>query len=93
MSKAIADRIDFGSILMEATEEDKEKLKTIVENNNFIMPNTKLSIYKNRQGKWKGIYLWMNADKGACRFDTIFCTDWNYNIVEVDNLQIEIQDE
>lgn len=93
MSKSIADRIDFGSILMEATEEDKEKLKTIVENNNFIMPNTKLSIYKNRQGKWKGIYLWMNADKGACRFDTIFCTDWNYNIVEVDNLQIEIQDE
>jgi len=92
-SKAIADRIDVGMILMEVTKEDKEKLAPFIKKNNFTMPNIKLSIYKNRQGRYKGIYLWMNADRSICRFNPIFATDWNYGIVEMENLKIKVEEE
>lgn len=92
MSKAIADRIDWGGILLEVTKEDKEKLAPFCTKNGFAMPNIKLSCYKNRQGRWKGIYLWEIADRSVCRFDPIFATDWNYNIIEMENLKIRVEE-
>lgn len=90
MSKAIADRIDFGSILMDVTQQDQEALQEYVDSNGLVMPNVKLSIYKNRQGRWKGIYLWINADKSTCRYIPIFCTDWYYHPIEMKNTIINI---
>ena len=92
-SKAIADRIDIGMILMEVTKDDKEKLNNFIRQNNFTMPNVKLSIYKNRQGRYKNMYLWMNADRSTCRFNPIFATDWNYNIIEMEDLIIKVKEE
>ena len=92
-SKAIADRIDIGMIMLEVTKEDREKLAAFCQKNNFPMPNVKLSIYKNRQGRHKNMYLWLNADRGNCRFDPIFATDWNYHPIEMDNLKIAVEEE
>ena len=89
-SKAIADRIDFGSILMDVAQQDQEALQEYVDSNGLVMPNVKLSIYKNRQGRWKGIYLWINADKSTCRYNPIFCTDWYYHPIEMKNTIINI---
>ena len=55
-AKAIADKIDWGGILLDVTSEDMEKLEPIIAKG-MPKPNVKLSIYKNRQGRWKGIYL------------------------------------
>lgn len=91
-SKAIADRIDWGGILMDVTSADKEKITPFCQKNNLPIPNVKLSCYKNRQGRWKGIYLWENADRSTCRFNPIFATDWGYNVIQMDNLKIKVQE-
>lgn len=91
-SKAIADRIDLGMILLEVTSADKEKIIPFCQKNNLPIPNIKLSCYKNRQGRWKGIYLWENSERGICRFDPLFATDWNYNVIEMENLKIKVKE-
>lgn len=90
MSKAIADRIDLGAIMMDVTQQDQEMLQPFIDANGLTMPNVKLSIYKNRQGKWKGIYLWILADKAACRYNPIFCTDWHYSPIDLENIKIDV---
>ena len=91
-SKAIADRIDWGGIMLETTKEDKEKVEAFCKKNNLPVPNVKMSIYKNRANKWKGIYLWMSTQTGICRFETLFVTDWACNIIEMPLLNIKVEE-
>lgn len=91
-AKAIADKTDVGMIMLDVTEDDKAALQSIVGDSGFEMPNVKLSIYKNRGGAGKGLYLWMKADKGMCRFETIFVTRWNYELVEIIETKIVVED-
>ena len=91
-SKAIADRIDMGMIMLEVTKDDKEKITPFCNQNNLPIPNVKISCYKNRQGRWKGIYFWVLAERGMCRFDPLFCSDWGYQVLEMENLKIKIAD-
>lgn len=90
-AKAIADKIDFGSIMLQVTKEDEEKIKPIVDQLGFQMPSIKISIYKNRGNKYRGIYLWCNADKSICRIDPIFVTDWNMSLIEIEDLDIQVK--
>lgn len=55
-AKSIADKVDTGMLLLDITDEDKEKLQTIV-NDGMGMPNVKMSIYKNRRGSYNKCYL------------------------------------
>ena len=87
-AKAIADKIDFGAILLPAKEDDIEGLQRILTNNAFDKPDLKMSIYKNRRGRYKGIYLWCKADLGTCRVKPMFATTYNYEIIQIDNLKI-----
>ena len=91
-SKAIADRIDWGGIMLETTREDREKVEAFCKKNNLPIPNVKMSIYKNRANKWKGIYLWMSTQTGICRFETLFVTDWACNIIEMPLLNIKVEE-
>ena len=87
-AKAIADKVDFGSILLPATADDIEGLEKILSNSAFEKPDLKLSIYKNRRGRYKGIYLWCKADLGTCRIRPMFATTYTYEIIQIDNLKI-----
>jgi hypothetical protein len=87
-AKAIADKIDFGSILLRVEDDDIEGLQRILANNAFEKPDLKMSIYKNRRGRYKGIYLWCKADLGTCRIKPMFATTYNYEIIQIDNLKI-----
>ncbi len=89
-AKAIADKADVGMILLDVTDEDKEALEELVTQNGYMMPNVKLSIYKNRRGSYNKCYLWMNADKSTCRFNGLFCTAYNYYPIHIDRGKIEI---
>ena len=91
-SKAIADRIDLGGIMLEVRKEDIEKITPFCKQNGLPIPNVKMSIYKNR-GKWKGIYLWMVTQPGICRYETIFVTDWFFNVIDMPLLKIKIAEE
>jgi len=91
-AKAIADKIDFGSILLSVKDKDIEALGKILTSNTFDKPNLKLSIYKNRRGRYNGIYLWCQADLGTCRVKPMFATDWGYEIIPMDDIKIITED-
>lgn len=88
-SRAIADPIDFGGIMLQVNKKDVESLQEILATGRFDEPNVKLSIYKNRGNEYTAMYLWIKADPGTCRYNGMFCTDWNYKYVPVDDLEIQ----
>ena len=87
-AKAIADKIDFGAIILPVKDKDIEALGRILTSNTFERPNLKISIYKNRRGRYKGIYLWCNADLGTCRIKPMFATTYGYEIIEMNDIKI-----
>ena len=92
-AKSIADKIDAGSIMLELTQKDRESIQDIVAKMKIEMPTIKISVYKNRGGKYKGIYLWCKADRGICRIEPVFVTKWNYELMDIEDLKIYIKDE
>lgn len=92
-AKSLADKIDWGSILLNVTPEDLVKLEPILATGVFKAPNIKLSVYKNRRGRWKGIYLWCAANLGTCRINPMFATDYSFNILPIEDTVIKIEDE
>lgn len=92
-AKAIADKIDVGMILLNVTNDDLVKLNPILDTGRFKIPNLKLSIYKNRRGAYKGVYLWCEADLGTCRVHPLFCTNYNHEIINIEDARIIVDDE
>jgi len=90
-AKAIADKADFGCIMLDVTQADLDSLQTVLGDNGFEAPTVKMSIYKNRGGPYKGIYLWMRADKGTSRFETIFATKWNFELLPITETRIIVE--
>ncbi len=79
--------------MLETTPKDKEALEPIISKLGIEMPNIKISVYKNRRGRWKNLYIWVRANRGICRFDPMFVTTYNYEIIEMEDLKIKIKDE
>lgn len=92
-AKSIADKIDCGMILLSVTDEDLIKLDKIITSNVFQPPNIKMSIYKNRRGRYKGIFLWCKADLGVCRIEPMFATTYGYELIPLSDLKIQVQEE
>jgi hypothetical protein len=92
-AKSIADKIDYGSILLQTTQADIDALEPILQANVFDRPSIKMSVYKNRRGRYKGVYLWCKADLGTCRIQPMFCTTWNYELINVDDIKILVEEE
>ena len=91
-AKAIADKIDMGCVLLQTTQKDKDSLATIISTKGFEEPTLKLSIYKNRRGRWKGIYLWCKADLGTCRVQPMFATTYRYEFIEMNDTAVVIDE-
>ena len=92
-AKAIADKIDMGAILLTVSDKDLTSLEKVCSIGGFDKPNIKMSIYKNRRGRYKGIYLWCKADLGCCRINPMFATTYNFELVSIDDIRIEVADE
>ena len=92
-AKAIADKIDYGAILLPVKDEDLVKLDKILCTNVFEQPTIKMSVYKNRRGRYKGIYLWCKADLGSCRVEPMFCTTYDYEMKSIDDIKIVLEEE
>ena len=89
-AKAIADKIDEGEILLQVSQDDREALKEIVNSMGVEMPDIKKSIYKNRRGRYKDILLWCKSNRGICRIDPIFVTNYNYELINIEDLKIKV---
>lgn len=93
-AKSIADRADVGLILLNVTNDDLVKLEPILASNpNFKVPNVKMSVYKNRRGSYKGIYLWCNADLGTCRIHPQFATTWHHEMIGIEDIKVIVEDD
>ena len=89
-AKSIADKIDYGAIMLQTSKEDKDALRPVLAKENFPEPVIKMSIYKNRRGQYKDILLWCKADRGICRIEPMFATTYNYELVDLPDLKIKI---
>lgn len=59
----------------------------------FDKPTVKMSVYKNRRGRYKGIILWCKADLGCCRVNPMFATTYNYELIALDDIKITVEEE
>lgn len=89
-AKSIADKIDYGSIILPVKEKDIEALEPILSGGAFERPTIKISVYKNRRGRYKGIYLWCKADLSTCRIQPMFVTGYDYSFMEVQDFKIQV---
>ena len=89
-AKAIADKIDCGMIMLQTSQDDRESLKNIVNSMGVEMPDIKISVYKNRRGRYKDILLWCKSNRGICRIDPIFVTNYNYELISIEDLKIKV---
>ena len=89
-AKSIADKIDLGMIILGANDADIEALDPILSTGIFEKPNIKISVYKNRRGKYKGVYLWCKANLGTCRVTPMFCTTYSYENVPIEDFKINV---
>jgi replicative DNA helicase len=93
-AKAIADKIDYGSILLPVRDEDLANLENVLSKSpSFGTPTIKLSIYKNRRGKYKGVILWCQANLGTCRIQPMLMTNFNYELQSIENIKITFEEE
>lgn len=90
-AKSIADKLDFGSILLETFQKDKDALAPVIEKFGGEVPEVKMSVYKNRRTKYKNILIWCRKRLGVCRLEPMFITDYNYNLIELEDLLIEVE--
>lgn len=76
--------------MLQLTESDREIIGKITAEHGIEMPNLKLSIYKNRRGRYNHILLWCKADLGICRINPLFATTYNYELIEMEDYQINV---
>lgn len=91
-AKAIADKVDIGYVMLEPTERDKEAIHAIMASNGMAFakePNMVYHIYKVRRGKINHVKLFLYFDFATLRTTDLFVTDRDYNLVNVDNVNVE----
>lgn len=89
-AKSIIDKVDYAAISVDVLPEDLELLREIIDINGFVEPKLKMGIYKNRRGAYKNIYLWCDTDLGTCKINPLFATDYDYKLINLEDIQINI---
>lgn len=77
-------------IMLQVSQDDRETLKNIVNSMGIEMPDIKISVYKNRRGRYKDILLWCKSNRGICRIDPVFVTNYNYELMDIEDLKIKV---
>lgn len=90
MKVKVKRKIDVGMVMLQTSDEDREALKPILNSMGIEMPEIKISVYKNRRGRYKDILLWCRADRGICRINPLFVTNYNYELLEIENIKIRV---
>lgn len=91
-AKAIADKIDLGMIMLETDSDDIAALDKVLVEGGFENPTVKISVYKNRRGRYKGILLWCRSNRGTCKIEPMFVTNYKYELVPIEDIQINIEE-
>ena len=90
-AKSIADKIDCGMIMLEVDNDDIVALEDVLTKGGFDKPVIKMSIYKNRRGRYKSILLWCKANRSVCKIEPMFATNYQYELIPIDDLKIKVK--
>ena len=91
-AKAIADKVDFGAIVLPVTENDLKCLENLIIGDTMVEPNLVYHIYKNRRGRYTSVKLWCTADLGTCRVTPRFLTSNNYKLIPIEDFNIIVEE-
>lgn len=89
-AKSVADKADVGMMILEVTDQDLAALQPLIDKG-METPDTKIAVYKNRRGPYRDLLLWCKSSKGTCRIDPVYATNYNYELMQLENLKIEIK--
>ncbi len=84
-------KIDTGMIMLEASQDDITALSDVLNQGGFERPSIKISVYKNRRGRYKDILMWCKSNRGTCKIEPMFITNYQYELIEVNDLRIKIK--
>ncbi len=93
MKVRVLRKIDIGMIMLETSEDDIIALEEVLNKGGFEKPSIKISIYKNRRGRYKDILLWCKSDRGTCRIEPMFVTNYQYELIPIEDLRIDVKEE
>ena len=79
-------------ILLKATPTDLEALKSILIKQGVETPDMKISVYKHRRGRYRDILLWCKSDRGTCRINPLFVTDYQFELLDIPNIKIKVKE-
>lgn len=91
-AKSIADKIDAGMIMLEVSQDDLKALDLLIKQNHFEVPQIKISVYKNRRGRYKDVLLWCKAQRSTCRIEPMFVTDYQYKLIDVPIYKVAVKE-
>ena len=89
-AKSIADKIDVGMIMLEVSQDDLASLEDVLKQG-MERPTIKISVYKNRRGRYKDILLWCRGNRGTCKIEPIFVTNYQYELLPIEDLKIKVK--
>lgn len=89
-SKALADKIDVGVILLPVRDKDMGVIEAYAAKGFTTLPNMVLHIYKVRKGKAHGIRLYCYFDYATCRMEDCFATDQEGVFCEITDTNVEV---
>ena len=90
-SKAVADKIDLGSITSEPTQKEYKLIENYLKHSfNQKIPNRVISVYKNRGGRYNRVKIWLYVDYNTMRVHDLFVTDYNYKLIDIPQTYTEI---
>lgn len=77
-AKAIAQKVDIGSIMLNLSEKDEAIVAAVMKSNGIFgkLPNMSINLYKNRGNKWKLVRLWIHFNLSTLRIEDCFATDY-----------------
>mgnify|MGYP000034173218 FL=1 len=90
-AKSIADKIDCGMIMLEVDNDNRTALENVLAQGGLEIPLIKISVYKNRRGRYKGILLWCKANRGTCKIIPMFATNYQYELIPIEDLKITVK--
>lgn len=88
-AKSIVQKVDMAAIMLRVREDEMKSLQSILATG-VPIPDGSITIYKNRRGKQAKI--WYKADLGTCRFEPLFATDNDFQLIDVEKMDIYVKE-
>lgn len=78
---------------MPVTPEEITMLARLIQELNLPTPTQVTDVYKARRSRYKSVRIWSYTDLGTARIRDLFMTDANFNIININKIEIQIEND